>query len=198
MYIFISLLGLAIGFLLNEIIAKVLKKVSENSNIRGNILSVFVYTICFVTSYMFFGIGINFYKAAILAGLLTIISFVDLHTRIIPDYMVIAALIPGIIFSFLGSPSITDSLLGMLCGGGVMLLLALVPNSIGGGDIKLMFALGAFLGPGKTLYAILLSFVAASIIGLLLLMFKVCGRKDYIPFGPFLSLGSFISLMIFI
>ena len=127
-----------------------------------------------------------------------IISFIDLRHRIIPDFIVVIALIIGIIFSFIVKASLIDTILGMISGGGILLLLALVPNAMGGGDIKLMFAIGAFLGLNRTLWALLLAFSISSIISIALIVFRKKGTKDYIPFGPFLSLGSFISLLIFI
>lgn len=64
---------------------------------------------------------------------------------------------------------------------------------MGGGDAKLAFGLGLFLGPIYTFLAILLASVIGSIYGLSLMGLKVAGNKTEIPFGPFLALGSFIS-----
>jgi leader peptidase (prepilin peptidase)/N-methyltransferase len=112
--------------------------------------------------------------------------------------MVAIALVIGIIFSIITKTSIIDTSLGMVCGGGLLFLVALVPNAMGGGDIKIMFAIGAFLGLNRTLWALLLAFSLSSIISIVLIAFKIKGTKDYIPFGPFLALGSFISLLIFL
>jgi leader peptidase (prepilin peptidase)/N-methyltransferase len=68
-----------------------------------------------------------------------------------------------------------------------------VPNALGGGDIKFMFAAGLYLGLYGVLRAIPAAFIAASIAGILLLLFKIKKAKEYIPFGPFLALGSFIA-----
>lgn len=198
MIIIVFLTGLVIGFFLYEIIIRICRKASMYTYVRGNILSIFAYALCFTLSYIFLGTSYNFFKADILAALLVIISFVDIHTKTIPDYMVLITLSSGIILSLIGGTPVLDIFLGMLCGGGLLFILSLVPNSLGGGDIKLMFALGAYLGFQKTLYSAALSFIAASIASILLLIFKVYGRKDHIPFGPFLALGSFISLMFFI
>jgi leader peptidase (prepilin peptidase)/N-methyltransferase len=112
--------------------------------------------------------------------------------------MVAIALIIEIIFSFIVRAQLIDTILGMICSGVILFLLALIPNAMGGGDIKLMFSIGAFLGLNTTLWALLLAFIISSIISIALILLKIKGTKDYIPFGPFLSLGSFISLLIFI
>lgn len=80
----------------------------------------------------------------------------------------------------------------------MLFLVDLIPNAIGGGDIKLMFSVGSFLGLNTTLWALLLAFIIYSIISIALILLKIKETKDYIPFDPFLSLGSFISLLIFI
>jgi leader peptidase (prepilin peptidase)/N-methyltransferase len=66
---------------------------------------------------------------------------------------------------------------------------------MGGGDIKLMFALGSFLGYIKTLWALVLAFIFAAVFSIVLLILKIKHRKDYIPFGPFIALGTFISFL---
>lgn len=168
------------------------KIVLSNSN-RINIFLLFITGGMFLVSYIHFGFRTVLLKAIILNCILIIVSFVDLKHNIIPNYIVIITLIAGILFIFIGDISLISALLGMLSGGGLLFLLAMIPNALGGGDIKLMFALGAFLGVGNTIRAIFLAFILAAIISMFLILFKIKGRKDYIPFGPFLALGSFIA-----
>ncbi|AGF54969.1 leader peptidase (prepilin peptidase)/N-methyltransferase [Clostridium saccharoperbutylacetonicum] len=164
-------------------------------------MNVFIPIICgltFEVSALQLGFIIILAKAIVMTAILIIISFIDLRHRIIPDFMVAIALIIGIIFSFIVRAPLIDAILGMICGIGILFLLALIPNAMGGGDIKLMFAIEAFLGLNRTLWALLLAFIISSIISIALILLKIKGTKDYIAFGPFLSLGSFISLLIFI
>jgi leader peptidase (prepilin peptidase) / N-methyltransferase len=198
MSVFILFIGLITGLLLDKITSKVLAILCGHNDKEINVLIVLICGLCFSIFYLKFQLSTMFFIVITLASLLIIISFVDFKTKIIPNFMVAITFGLGVIFAFTKGGSITDSILGMLVGGGVLFILALIPNAMGGGDIKLMFALGTFLGLQKTLWAIMFAFIIASIISLLLLMFKVIGRKDHIPFGPFLALGSIISLMIFI
>ena len=198
MYILIFIIGLIIGSILNFVIERISYSVTKN---KRKTVNVFIPIICgFIFEILFlrFGFTIILAKAIVMSAILIIISFIDLRHRIIPNFMVVIALVIGIIFSFIAKTSLIDTILGMICGGGILFLLALIPNAMGGGDIKLMFAIGAFLGPNRTLWALLLAFIISSIISIVLILLKIKGTKDYIPFGPFLSLGSFISLLIFI
>ncbi|KOA19239.1 type 4 prepilin-like proteins leader peptide-processing enzyme [Clostridium homopropionicum DSM 5847] len=197
MYIFILIVSLIIGKVLNKIIDNISNSISKcNKKAFGtyiHIICVAVFEILFFK----FGLTIIFSKAIAMTTILIIISFVDLQHRIIPDFIVAAALVMGIVFSLFVRTSFLDTILGMIAGGGILLLLSFIPNAMGGGDIKLMFAIGAFLGLNKTLWALLLAFLLASIISLGLIFSKIKDAKDYIPFGPFLALGSFISIIIF-
>ncbi len=65
---------------------------------------------------------------------------------------------------------------------------------MGGGDIKLAAALGAFLGWKYLSLTIFLSFAVGGILAIFLLLLGRKGRKDYIPFGPAMVLGAMISL----
>lgn len=198
MYILIFIIGLIIGLILNTIIEKISYNIAK---VNRKTVNVFVPAICafsFEALFLRLGFTIVLVKALVMTVILIIISFIDLRHKVIPDFIVVIALIIGMIFSFVVKGSFIDTILGALVGGGIMLLLSLIPNAMGGGDIKFMFAIGAFLGVSKTLWAISLAFIISSVISIGLVLFKIKGIKDYIPFGPFLSLGSFISLLVFI
>jgi len=190
-------MGLSIGFLLNFIINRISFSISgtisggKNRLILTILFNVLLFLICFFR----FGFNILFFKAVVLVSILIIVSVVDLKHKIIPNFMVILTLAMGILFLLARDISFTSALLGMLVGGGLLFLLAFMPGAMGGGDIKLMFALGAFLGLNKTLGALIIAFIVAGVISAFLLLFKLKGRKDVIPFGPFLALGSIISFL---
>lgn len=198
MYILIFIIGLIIGIILNGVIESISYSMTKSKRKAVNVFIPIICGLAFEILFLRLGFTIILAKAIVMTTILVIISFIDLRHRIIPDFMVVIALVVGIIFCFIVRASLIDTILGMISGGGILFLLALVPNAMGGGDIKLMFAIGAFLGLNRTLWALLLAFIISSIISIVLILFKIKGTKDYIPFGPFLSLGSFISLLIFI
>lgn len=198
MHIIIFVIGLIIGITLNGVIESISYSITKNKRKTVNVFIPIICGLSFEISFLRLGFTTILSKAIIMTAILIIISFIDLRHRIIPDFMVIIALITGIAFSFITHYSFLDTILGMICGGGLLFLLALIPNAMGGGDIKLMFAMGAFLGLNGTLWALLLAFIISSAISIALVSLKIKGIKDSIPFGPFLSLGSFISLLIFI
>ena len=92
--------------------------------------------------------------------------------------------------SALSGPSVGSRLVGMVCISLPMLVLGcLVPGSIGGGDVKLMGAAGLLLGRDLVVEAFLIGVFPAGLYSLGLLLLGKAGRKDGIPFGPFLCLG---------
>jgi leader peptidase (prepilin peptidase)/N-methyltransferase len=66
---------------------------------------------------------------------------------------------------------------------------------MGAGDVKLCFVLGLWLGLKASIVCLMLSFIFGGVIGVFLLATGIKGRKDPIPFGPFLCLGAYISLL---
>lgn len=198
MCILILIIGLIVGVILNGVIGNISYDITKNRRKTVNILNPLICVLAFEILFLRLGFTIILAKAIAMTVLLILISFIDLEHRIIPDFMVVITLVTGLMFSFIIRASFIDTILGMIAGGGIMFLLALVPSALGGGDVKLMFAIGAFLGLNRTLWAILLAFILSSLISIVLILFKIKAAKDYIPFAPFLSLGSFISLLIFI
>jgi leader peptidase (prepilin peptidase)/N-methyltransferase len=65
---------------------------------------------------------------------------------------------------------------------------------MGGGDIKLLAMIGAFLGWKPVLLTIMIGSLTGSVIGVILIALGVMKRDEYIPFGPFLVLGALISM----
>jgi len=140
-----------------------------------------------------------FYFAFVAA--LIVITVIDLYHQIIPD----AISLPGIGVGLLASlliPQITlfNSLIGILLGGGSLFIVATFyqwlfkREGMGGGDVKLLAMIGAFLGWKAVLLTILLSSLIGSVTGILMMVVKGKDFKYAIPFGPFLSLGAVISL----
>lgn len=148
-----------------------------------------------------FGVSLSFiYYFSFVAALIAI-TVIDLHYQIIPDVISL----PGIIIGVLGSliiPQIafSTSLIGVIAGGGSLFLVATVyqwlfkREGMGGGDVKLLAMIGAFLGWKAVILTILLSSFIGSIIGITVMLIKGKDFKYAIPFGPFLALGAVISL----
>lgn len=144
-----------------------------------------------------FGASINAVIYALLFSALIVVTFIDLEHQIIPDRITL----PGILIGFILGATVLpvgwlNSLIGLLLGGGLFYLVAVASRGgMGGGDIKLIAMLGAFLGWRYTLLTIFLGALAGAIVGLSLMVFKGKGRKHPVPFGPFLALGAIASLL---
>jgi len=153
----------------------------------------------FLLVYYIIGFNLFLIKYLILSSILIVVTFIDLEYKIIPDRIVIFTLVSGIILNiFVKDVSFLSSLIGFFLGGGVLLIIALVSGgAMGGGDIKFMAALGLYLGYKAMIVALIISFISGGIIGLVLILFKIKSRKDYIPFGPFLALGALISALFY-
>lgn len=193
------ILGLILGCILRIIINKMSNKIgSTKILLKGyyNILVVLLSTLVTILCYFKFGINMIFIKGIFLGCILIVVTFIDIKYRTIPNFIVIITTIFGIFFIFTFQITPLNAIFGAFIGGGLLFILALIPGSIGGGDVKLMFALGLFLGINKTLLALLLAFLLGAIASIFLIIFKKKGHKDYIPFGPFLAIGSFISLLL--
>ncbi len=129
------------------------------------------------------------------AALITII-WIDIHHQIIPDLISLPGIGIGFLFSFVSSfIGWQDSLLGLLAGGGFFYLISLgyylvrKQEGLGGGDIKLLAMLGAFLGWQSLLFIIFASSVTGSIAGLIAMRSQKKGGSTRIPFGPFLAVS---------
>jgi leader peptidase (prepilin peptidase)/N-methyltransferase len=143
-----------------------------------------------------FGLGADLLAAVSLLATLVAITAIDLDRQLIPDVLSLPGIAAGLLLSTVsGRPGWLDSLLGTLLGGGIFFLIIVASRGgMGGGDMKLGAMLGAFLGWKLVLVAILLAVLAGGAVAIMLLAMRRRGRKDAVPFGPFLALGGAVSL----
>lgn len=138
----------------------------------------------------------------LLAAILMVVTFIDLDHQIIPDIISVPGIGVGFLLSFLVPfVSWSDSLFGILLGGGSLYLVAKVyywltkVEGMGGGDVKLLAMIGAFLGWKAILPTIFIGSMVGTIVGVPLMFYKRAGSRLAIPFGPFLALGAVIYLL---
>ena len=146
-----------------------------------------------------FGLGFNFAGLFILCAALLVIIVIDIHHQIIPDVISLPGIIAGIIFSIFSTTlSWQSSLIGIAVGGGVLYTIALAYflirkiDGMGGGDIKLLAMIGAWLGWQSLPFVIFASSLGGTIVGLIAMGYQKKGGRTRIPFGPFLSIAALI------
>lgn len=133
----------------------------------------------------------------VFTALLIAISFIDLDHMIIPDVLSLPGIALGIAASFVIPRPWYDSLIGLFVGGGMIWIvgslgeLVFKKEAMGGGDVKLMAMIGAFLGWKMVLLTIFFASLIGAIIGIAM---KLATGNEYIPFGPFLSAGALCAL----
>ena len=132
---------------------------------------------------------------------LLVVTGTDLTHRIIPNVVTV----PGTLLGLLGAATVlpvgfVNALLGVAIGGGILWALAWASpylfgkEGMGGGDIKLLAMIGAFLGWKPALLTIMVGSLSGSLIGLSLIGLGLMKRDEYIPFGPFLVFGALVSM----
>lgn len=144
-----------------------------------------------------FGPSSTFLVLFVFCSALVAVTFIDLDHQIIPDVISLPGIVIGFACSFvlpwLGWKS---SLIGIVAGGGSLLAVAWLyelftkKEGMGGGDIKLLAMMGAFLGWRAVPFIIFTSSLIGSVIGVTLILIQKKDGKLAIPFGPFLAAGA--------
>ena len=148
-----------------------------------------------------FGPSLSYFIYFTFVAALIVITVIDLYHQIIPDVISLPGIAVGLLLSLI-SPYNTffNSLIGILIGGGSLFAVATLyqwffkREGMGGGDVKLLAMIGAFLGWKAVILTILLSSLIGSVAGIIIMVLKGKDFKYAIPFGPFLSLGAAIAL----
>ncbi len=130
------------------------------------------------------------------AASLVALFVIDLEHHLLPDAITLPGIAAGLLASVFVPPGFTDALIGALIGGGVLWGIGEAyfryagEEGMGGGDVKMLAMIGAFLGWKLVLVTLVLSSVAGSLIGVLVIAVKRGGMKYALPYGTFLALGA--------
>lgn len=181
-------------------------------NFRLNYILMILTSAIYVTLVYTLGIketliaNLDLIKFLILTPLLLSVFVIDYKLQIIPNRLNLTIFEIGLIFAFLyglSNVAITlNMLLGMLAGAGIFLLITVVgglfygKEAMGFGDVKLMGALGLYFGLSNIVVITLISFLIGAILSIGLLITKIKKTDEYIPFGPFIVIATFISMYI--
>lgn len=222
-YVVIGVIGLLVGKFVawcnirlpenKKIFSKEFFKANKEG-LNGNYIFMLTIAVIYIALLYKFGIerddifkNLDLLKFLILAPMLILTLSIDIKHRIIPNRLSLTILEFGLILTFIyGITNVNmakDYILGMLAGAGIFAIITALgfiisgKESMGMGDIKFMGALGLYFGVSGIAEISLLSFFigAAGSVVILIVRILILKRKDeYIPFGPFLSIATFVCI----
>ena len=165
----------------------------------------------FTVIYLRHGIGVEFVVLGASVALLMVVALIDLEHGLILNKIIFPSIIALIVLSpfwtelgfprtFLGDDGMVGTLINSLLSGlGSFLIFlaiaAVYPQGMGGGDVKLGGVIGLLVGYPGALIALWIAVVSGGLIAVGLVLIHKLGRKDSMPFGPFLAAGAGVALL---
>lgn len=187
------------------------EKPEEKAGETREVLAVFTTAAVFILVFSKYGLTADFVFFAYLLSVLVIMVFIDIKTKTIPNGLVLAGLAgSAAVFAYnIFQPlRIYESdrwwypLLGILPGSGILLLTAMFGAIIyrneevmGMGDVKIFAPIGIFLGWKMCALALIISMFLGGFASIVLIILSIKKRKDTIPFGPFIAIAVFTTIM---
>ena len=153
----------------------------------------------FVAHGLVFGIDILLVPRLLFACALIVLFAIDLEHHLLLDVITLPGIVVGLAFSLLLPPGIQSAVIGVLVGGGVLWLIGEAyyryagEEGMGGGDVKMLAMIGAFLGWKLAVLTLVFSSLAGSIVGLLVIATRRGGMKYALPYGTFLAIGALVA-----
>ena len=159
----------------------------------------------FVAAALRFGLDWVLPAYLVFFAALVAITFIDLELYIIPNRVLYPAVFISIPLLVLAAAAQSEwgnlerAVIGAVVAWVFFLVLHLVsPRGMGFGDVRLSFLLGLFLGwldLRHVFLGVFFGFLLGSIVGVALMILRRRGRKDHIPFGPFLAVGAVVAVL---
>ena len=174
-------------------------------NQKLNMFLMFSIMALYVAILYLFGLNLVTLKYLLLTPLLISVLTIDFKEHIIPDRLILILFEIGMLLSIIeGFDSLNifvDRILGMVIGVGIFGIITLIggllakKKAMGYGDVKLMAALGLIFGEIGILMIIVISFLIAALVSIVLLVAKKKKFTEYIAFGPYISIASFVVML---
>jgi leader peptidase (prepilin peptidase)/N-methyltransferase len=153
----------------------------------------------FLLHYAVFGLTALLVVRLLFACALIVLFAIDLEHHLLPNVITLPGLAVGLVFSLVFPPGVLDAVLGVLIGGGVLWLIGEAYHwytgreGMGGGDVKMLAMVGAFLGWQQVLVTLVASSLAGSLIGVLLIVSRRGTLRLALPYGTFLAAGALLA-----
>lgn len=153
----------------------------------------------FVAHYYVFGWTPLLAVRLVFASSLVALFAIDLEHHLLPDAITLPGIVVGLLASLFLPPGIRDALIGILAGGGVLWLIGEAyyryagEEGMGGGDVKMLAMIGAFLGWQLVIVTLVFSSIAGAVIGLAVIAVRRGGMKYALPYGTFLSVAALVA-----
>lgn len=214
-YFFIGLLGIFVGQFLdwtNSRLSNHQKVICKEfftqylPNFKINAKLIYPMAVIYVALLYFYGISLNLLEYVILTPMFISAFVIDYRKQIIPNRLTMSIFEVALIFAFItGLTNVNlflDKIYGLLAGGGIFLLITLIGGLIAGkeamgfGDVKLMASLGLIFGLINIIMIAVISFFLGAVISVALLVSKKKKSDEYIPFGPFIILATFLVMFV--
>jgi leader peptidase (prepilin peptidase)/N-methyltransferase len=155
--------------------------------------------VLFVLHYFVFGWTLLLAVRLLFAAAMIALFFIDLEHRLLPDRITLPGIAAGILASLSLPPGIRDALVGMIAGGGVLWAIGEAyyryagHEGMGGGDVKMLAMIGAFLGWQLVIVTLVFSSIAGAVIGLVVIAARRGDMKYALPYGTFLGIAAVVS-----
>lgn len=221
-YVAIAIIGFFIGKFVNwcnyrlpkyqKVFSKDIFKIKELEGYKPNLLLSLITMFIYIVLLYVLGIektflgNLELIKYLILTPMILSAFIIDYRLQIIPNRLNMTMFEIGIILMFLAgifnANIAIDMFFGMITGAGIFLLITLIGGLIAGkeamgfGDVKLMGALGIYFGLSNIITITLMSFLIGAVLSIILLATKIKKTDEYIPFGPFIVIATFIAMVV--
>lgn len=213
-YLLIGLLGLGVGQFIDWCNLRMpeYKKIFSKEiriylkNLKPNYILMFLTSAIYIALLYMNGNSIVLYKFLLLTPMLISAFVIDYRHQIIPNRLNLTIFEVGLGFTFIeGMQNINvaiNMLLGAVVGAGIFMLITIIGRYIAGkeamglGDVKFMGALGLYFGWVNMIIISLISFLIGAIICIGILITKGKKAAEYIAFGPFIVLATFIVIFV--
>lgn len=152
-----------------------------------------------MAAFWYYGAGVLFAQRILLGCILIALFAIDLEHHLLPNAITLPGIAVGFAFSFFTQPGWFASLVGAALGYGILYAIAEAyyrlrhEEGLGGGDLKMLAMIGAFLGWKLTILTLIMASFAGSIVGAVLIATRRGGMKYALPFGTFLAVGAAVS-----
>ena len=153
----------------------------------------------FLACYWVFGPGLLLVARLLLTTALVALFAIDLEHQLLPNAVTLPGIAVGLACSLVLPPGLRDALIGAVAGGGLLWAIAEAwqrlrhMDAMGGGDLKMLAMVGAFLGWKLVIVTFVLSSIIGGLFAAVLLALRKTTLTTAVPYGTFLAIAAFIA-----